>query len=236
MFSRIQTHELSRSKELLYLIAINDLESIKKQKLVTSTNVNTAIESSSKSPALHYALNHSDGKITQYLLELGADPYILNSNDKNALDISVDLHRKCVYTHVLKKRDGFINDLTDETVHLKKKLKLETNLKESLQSSVDDYRKKISDLEKSNQTLKYSTLDLADETVQLKKKLELETDSKKYLQRSVDDYKTKISNLENSNQTLKLENCILSEEVKSLKSKVSRLDQSINGFLNTNKK
>lgn len=190
MYSRTQTFqstELSRSKDLLYLIAVNDLISIKRQNLITRTNVNMIIESTTKSSALHYALTHADGQIAKYLLELGADPYMQNTNGKNAFDISIDLHKKCVYDYMLEKKEGKIGELTDETVQLKKKLKLET-------------------------------------------------ESKQYLQKSVDDFRTKVSNLERSNETLKFENNNLTEQVGTLKRKVSRLNESIDGFLNANKK
>jgi hypothetical protein len=190
MYSRTQTFqstELARSKDLVYYTALNDLTSIIRLGLVTKTNVNSILESSSKSPVLHFALVHSDEKIAKYMLELGADPYIINSSGKNAFDISMDLHKRCVYEYEIAKRDVKIADLDEESVQLKKKLKQET-------------------------------------------------DSKDFLQKSVDDYRVKVSTLERSTSVLKLENTDLNEQVDTLKKKVSRLNDSINGFLNLNKK
>jgi len=190
MYSRTQTYqstELSRSKDLLYYTALNDLSSIKRLGLVKKSNVNGIIEGSTKSPVLHFALVHSDGQIAQHLLELGADPHMVNSSGKNAFDISMDLHKRCVYEYEIKKRDIQIADLGNESTQLKKKLKQET-------------------------------------------------DSKQFLQKSVDDYRLKVSNLETSNGVLKLENTELKEQVGTLKRKVCRLNESIDGFLNSNKK
>lgn len=190
MYSRTQTHqstELSRSKDLLYYTALNDLASIKRLGIVTKSNINAIIEPNTKSPVLHYALVHSDGQIAKYLLELGADPHMTNLSGKNAFDISMDLHKRCVYEHEIKKRDTQIAELAEETSSLKKRLRQET-------------------------------------------------DSKQFLQKSVDDYRTKVSNLEITNNVFKLENSELKEQVGILKKKVSRLNESIDGFLNSNKK
>jgi ankyrin repeat protein len=190
MYSRTQTYqstELSRSKDLLYYTALNDLASIKRLGLVTKSNVNVIIESNTKSPVLHYALAHSDGTIAKYLLELGADPHMTNSRGSNAFDISMDLHRRCVYEHEISKRD-------------------------------------------------HTIAELGEETTQLKKKFKQETESKQFLQKSVDNYRAKVSDLETSNNILKLENTELKEQVGTLKRKVTRLNESIDGFLNSNKK
>jgi len=189
MYSRtqtIQSTELARTKDLLYLIAINDLEKIKKSGLVTKLNVNAIVEHSSRSNALHYSLIHQDGGIARYLLELGADPYSKNLSGKDAFQVSIDNHKRHVFDYVIETKNTRISDL-------------------------------------------------ADESIQLKKKLKLETDSKTYLQKSVDDYRIKVENLETSNSILKLENTELKEQVVGLKRKVTRLNESIDGFLNSNK-
>ncbi len=190
MYSRtqtIQSTELARTKDLLYLIAINDLEKIKRGGLVTRTNVNSIVEQSTKSNALHYSLIHQDGSIARYLLELGADPYAKNLSGKDAFQVSLDNHKRHVFDYVIETKNSRISELSEETTQLRKKLKLET-------------------------------------------------DSKSYLQKSVDDYRDKVSNLESSNSVLKLENTELKEQVVGLKRKVTRLNESIDGFLNSNKK
>ena len=190
MYSRtqtIQSTELARTKDLLYLIAINDLDKIKKSSLVTKSNVNSIVEQSSRSNALHYSLIHQDGTIAKYLLELGADPYAKNLAGKDSFQVSLDNHKRHVFDYIIETKNSRISELSDE----------------------------------SNQ---------------LRKKLKLETDSRNYLQKSVDDYRLKVDNLETSNSVLKLENTELKEQVVGLKRKVTRLNDSIDGFLNSNKK
>ncbi len=190
MYSRTQTFqstELSRSKDLLYLIAINDLEKIRNSCLITKSNVNAIIEPSSRSNALHYSLIHQDGLIAKYLLALGADPYAKNLSGKDAFQISLDNHKRHVFDYIIETKESRITDLTDETTNLRKKLKLET-------------------------------------------------DSRAYLQKSVDDYRVKVTSLETSNNILNLENVELKEQIVGLKRKVTRLNESIDGFLNSNKK
>ena len=128
----IQSNESSTSKELLFLIATNDLENIKKQKLINSSNINKVIELVTKSTALHYSLNHSDGQIAKYLLENGADPYIKNASGLDAFELSLNLHKKHVYEYLLDKYKNKITDLTEQTVQLNKKLKLSTESKDYL--------------------------------------------------------------------------------------------------------
>jgi len=190
MYSRtqtIQSTELSRTKDLLYAIAINDLDNIKKNNLVTRSNVNAIIEQSSRSNALHYSLIHQDGAIARYLLELGADPCAKTLAGKDAFQVSLDNHKRYVFDYMIENKNSKISELVEEGVQLKKKLKLES-------------------------------------------------DSRAYLQKSVDDYREKIAGLETSNSVLKLENTELKEQVVGLKRKVKRLNESIDGFLNSNKK
>ena len=78
---------------------------------------------------------------------------------------------------------------------------------------------------------------------QLKKKLKVEQDNKEFLSKSIDNYRGKIESLEKNthilkeiNRTISSENNDLLEQTKTLKRKVERLNESIDGFLNTNRK
>lgn len=106
--------------------------------------------------------------------------------------------------------------------------------KDAFQVSLDNHKRHVFDHVIATKDLRIG--ELGEETTQLRKKLKLETDSRSYLQKSVDDYRLKVGNLEASNSVLKLENTELKEQVVGLKRKVTRLNESIDGFLNSNKK
>lgn len=77
----------------------------------------------------------------------------------------------------------------------------------------------------------------------LKKKLKAEQENKEFLTKSIDNYRGKIESLEKNtnilkeiNRTITNENSDLLEQTKTLKRKVERLNESIDGFLGTNRK
>jgi len=85
--------------------------------------------------------------------------------------------------------------------------------------------------------------DLTEDCTQLKKKLKVEQESKEFLLKSVDNYRINIKDLQsdivktnNSNELLNIENNSLKDQNITLKRKVIKLNESIDGFLNNNKK
>jgi len=190
----ITNSELKRSNDLMYYIMTNNLSKIKELNLVTKFNVDNIIDSINQATGLHYSLQLQDHSITNYLLNLNADPYKKNGIGKNAFQISLDYHKSCVFDHIIKQKDVVISDLNDDCIQLKKKLKLESESKEYLTKSVDNYRNKINNLD-----------------------IEIKT-------------------LNDNNNILRIENNELKDNNKNLKRKIDRLNESIDGFLNSNKK
>lgn len=152
-FTSLST-ESTRTKDLLFYIATNNLDQIKKLNLVSRSNIDVILDHVNKSTALHYALQHPDNSITLYLLSLGADPKLTNTYGKNAFDLSLDYHKSCVFDHVIKQKDNQISDLNNDVANLTKRYKLESDSKAYLQKSVDDYRNTITELKEENGQLK----------------------------------------------------------------------------------
>jgi hypothetical protein len=190
----ITNSESKRSNDLMYYIMTNNLSKIKELNLVTKFNVDNIIDSTNQATALHYSLQLQDHAITNYLLNLNADPYKKNGIGKNAFQISLDYHKSCVFDHIIREKDIVISDLNDDCIQLKKKLKLESDSKEYLSKSIDSYRYKINNLD-----------------------IEIKT-------------------LNDQNNILKIENNEIKDNNKNLKRKIDRLNESIDGFLNSNKK
>ena len=190
----ITNSELKRSNDLMYYIMTNNLSKIKELNLVTKINVDNIIDSINQATALHYSLQLQDHAITNFLLNLNADLYKKNGVGKNAFQISLDYHKSCIFDLIVKEKDVVISDLNDDCIQLKKKLKLETDSKEYLSKSVDNYRYKINNLD------------------------------------------IEIKSLNDQNNILKVENNEIKDNNKNLKRKIDRLNESIDGFLNSNKK
>ena len=190
----ITNSELKRSTDLMYYLMTNNLAKIKQLNLINKSNVDNIIDELNQATSLHYSLQLQDHTITNYLLELNADPYKKNGMNKDSFQISLDFHKRCIFDHIIKKKETIISELNDESIHLRKKLKLETDSNNFLSKSVDSYRNKINNL----------------------------------------DIEIKIIN--DKNNILTIENNNLNDNNKTLKRKVDRLNESLDGFLNSNKK
>lgn len=185
--------ELKRSNDLMYFIMINNLDKIKQLNLVNRSNVNNIIDTKSKSSALHYALQLHDNSIINFLLELGADVNQQNSFNKNALDLSLDYHKKSVFDFIIVKKDEIINKLDDECIQLKKKIKLETEIKDYLSKSVDNYKITLRNAQNEIKVINDKKDGLEIENNNLK-------DQNKTLKRKVDKLNDSIDVLLNSNK------------------------------------
>jgi len=189
------THtELKRSTDLMYYLMTNNLDKIKQLNLINRGNVNNIIDKINKSTALHYSLQLQDNSITNYLLELGADPNVKNASNKDSFELSLDYHKKYVFDFVINSKETIISNLDDECLQLKKKIKLETESKDYLSKSVDNYRSTMKNLQ------------------------------------------SEIKNINDKNDILQNENNGLKDQNKTLKRKIEKLNDSIDGFLNSNKK
>jgi hypothetical protein len=189
----ITNSELKRSNDLMFYVITNNLEKIKQLNLVNRINVDNYIDSLNKVTALQYSLQHSDGLIAKYLLDLGANPLKKNGSDKDSFQLSLDYHNIYLFDYIMKKKDDDIKQINEDCVQLKKKLKVEIESKDYLSNSIENYRKNIANLQNE----------------------------------------IKITN--NKNDKLEIVNNELKEENRILKRKNDKLNESVNGFLNSNK-
>jgi ankyrin repeat protein len=190
----ITNSELKRKHDLMYYVITNNLDKIKQLNLVSTINVDNCIDTINGSTALQYSIQHSDNLITNYLLELGADPYKKNSLGKNSFQLSLDYHKICIFDYIIKKKDDDIKQINEDCIQLKKKLKVETESKDYLTNSIDNYRKNINNLQND------------------------------------------IKIINGKNEKLETINNELKEENRILKRKNDKLNESVNQFLNLNKK
>ena len=186
--------ESKRSSDLMYYVITNNLTKIKQLNLVNRSNVNNIIDTINGSTALHYSLQLPDQLISNFLLNLGADPMITNKANMNSRKLSLELRNDCVYNFIISDKDTQIEELKDNTEVLKKKIKVEQDGKDFLSKSIDNYRIKVDSLQQD------------------------------------------IGVLKEINKTIVSENKDLLEQTTVLKRKVERLNNSIDGFINNNRK
>ena len=162
--------ELQRFNDLQYYIITNNLSKVRQ--LVNRTNVNHFIDNTNKATALHISLQLQDSIITNFLLELGADPSITNINGKDSFALSIDYHKKCIYDFTILKKTEQIHVLIQDNQQLQKKLKVEKETNDYIVKSVDNYKAQISDLMSCGETLKTENSELKDLNFSKKRKIE----------------------------------------------------------------
>jgi len=115
--------EFRRKSDLMYYVITNNLTQIKQLNLVNRTNVNNIIDITNKSTALHYSVQIDDPAITNYLLNLGADPELKNNSGQSSRDLSFLYHKKCVDDFIIAEKDNQNEELICDNNQLKKKIK-----------------------------------------------------------------------------------------------------------------
>lgn len=154
------SQESTRNNNLLYYIAINDIDSIRRQNLVNRDNVNNLLLADIGNTALHQALIHSDGVIARYLLDLGANPDIKNSRGQTAFDVSMDLHKRYVFDYVISKKNERVKDLEDEVNKIKNSLEKESKARQFIAESLENFRTRVETLTTTNNLLQVEKKDL----------------------------------------------------------------------------
>ena len=178
MFSRSMTAtstELRRSENLITYIVTNNYNKVKE--LITSTNVNNIIDNTNKMTALHYSLQVPDSKITNFLLDMGADARIKNSSGQDSYQLALDLHRKCIYEYEIKNLKKKITDLESINRDINNILDNKIESIDYLTKSIDNYREKIKNLEREIILMESDIHQLKEMNNRLKRKNEELSDS-----------------------------------------------------------
>ena len=175
VFGSSVQNEIKRSNDLIFHIVTNNFNKIKE--LVNKQNVNKIIDESNKYTALHYSLQVPDPKITNYLLELGANPLIKNSSEQTSYDLALVLNRKCIYQFDIKNLNKKIQDLEyiNRDIEQKSQQKSESIL--YLSKSIDNFREQIKKLEKEIILMESDNHQLKEMNTRLKRKNEELNDS-----------------------------------------------------------
>ena len=197
---------VKNNNDILFYISTENYEEF--TKLITEANVNNIIDSKNSYTAIHYSIKFNNEKMMEYLLNMGANPYLKTLTGEDAFDLSLKYQTKYVIVHQL-------NNLK------------ETN--KELNKTISSLHKKINDLDINNKYLIKSYDDLIDKFSELKKENNLSETNNEYLKKDIKE-------LKETNILLKCNNDELDSKINSLKRKYDELDKSYCGLLNKMRK
>jgi hypothetical protein len=223
------------SDDIIYSLSTDNYEEF--TRLVNKNNVNDIIDNKNGYNALHHAIRANNNKMIDYLLSIGADPYIKTGSNssfsfiiqEDAFDLSLKFQNKHIITYELNENKKKNSELQKTISTLEKKiLNLDTNNK-YLVNSVDDLIFKNNLLKKDYNSLKTTNLNSNKLNNSLTaSNLKLDTENK--------ELKKKVSFLDETLSIVKKENETLLTNNKSLKRKFDSLEESYCGLLNKTRK
>jgi len=148
MFSRtnISTIFSGDGDDIIVAIVTNNLSKLRN--LLTRSNVNKIIDSKNKYTALHYAVTLPNNDITQFILELGADPKIRQDEGYDAYELSLRSGKKYIFEYFKEKQQKQITNLETENKDLNRKVVRLEDVNNHLNDSIDAYNKKVLTLNK----------------------------------------------------------------------------------------
>lgn len=155
MFNRTRnmtTFTDSDNDDIIFVIVTNNLTRVRN--LVNKSNVNKVIDKTNGYTPLHYAVTLPHNSITQYLLELGGDPYIKQNEGYDAFELSLRSGKKFIFEYDSNKKDNKIKELESDNIKLINKIDEIKRTNEFLINSTDNYNTKITNLTKENTKLK----------------------------------------------------------------------------------
>jgi ankyrin repeat protein len=106
-------------------------------------NVNNIIDSKNGYTALHYAIKLNNEIMIEYLLNMGADPYLKTFTNEDAFDISLKYQSKFVISYKL-------NDLKENSKELQETISIINKEKNDLNENSKELQETISIINKEN--------------------------------------------------------------------------------------
>lgn len=231
VFSSNNTFKMN---DILYFMSTDNYEDF--SKLITESNVNNTIDTKNGYNALHYAIRLNNEKMMEYLLNMGANPYLKSYTKEDAFDLSLKYQTKYVITYELNDMNETNKELKTTISTLNKKINDIDCMNKRLTRSVNDSAIKNSLLKNQVNELKKEQTSLKNKNISLMNNNNDLLFSKSSIETKNDSLKRDVVNLQNEITSLKEDNNGLTTEIKSLKRKYDSLDKSYNGLLTKIKK
>lgn len=155
-----QTNEFTESENIIFAVLTSNLSNVKKY--INKTNINDIIDNTNDYRALHHAVRiRGNDMIIEYLINLGANPYLKQSEGMDCIDLSIEANYRYLIDKLMRKKDFELNEiqvkhnnLDYEYENLKK---TNSKLEEEnayLKKSSSQYSEKIELLRTENRELK----------------------------------------------------------------------------------
>jgi ankyrin repeat protein len=201
-----------QKNDIIYHMSMDSYDNF--EKLITEMNVNNIIDSKNGYTALHYAIKLNNENMMEYLLNMGADPYLKTLTNEDAFDISLKYQSKFVISHKL-------NDLKENSKELQKTISIINKENNDFNINNKYLLKTVDELIIKNNLLKVQVIDLNKEKTCKNNSLFKKNST---LLISLESSITENDSLKNDKENLKT-------EFKSLKRKYDSLDESYSGLL-----
>ena len=151
MFGRTTTYTTyanirNDNDDIIVAIVTNNLTRVRS--LLNRNNVNNIIDSKNNYTALHYAVTLPNNDITKYILELGGDPKIKQSEGYDAYELALRSGKKFIFQYFEQQQQGKINSLETDNTRLALKIDDLKRTNEHLNESIDKFNNKINALHK----------------------------------------------------------------------------------------
>jgi hypothetical protein len=202
-----------KTDTILYAIVTNNLNTLKY--LLNKDNINTIIDKKNNYTSLHYAVTLPNNDITKFIIELGGDPKIKQSEGIDAFELSLKSGKHFIFNYFQQIQQDKYTNLEKVNTNLEKdndnlKVKIDNLRNENiiLIESIDKYIDKTNKLNDLNETKDIKIIKLNEEIV-------------KY-----NIINTNLNNLNENKDT----------EINKLKRDLEESDKAFNNLLKKNKK
>ena len=220
----------TKNSDIIYCLSVDDYQEF--TKLINEANVNNVIDTKNGYTSLHYAVKLNNDKMIDYLLSMGANPYLKTYTHHDSFDLSLKYQSKSVITYELNEKKELNNELKKIISSLEKKISnAEANTK-YLVKSVDEFivktnilKNQVSEVKKDNFTLKSINSSLVTKNCSLSTSVRNLENTKNELNKNISCLNAEIVSLNKNNEELVSTNT-------SLKRKFHSLEDSYSGLLN----
>jgi ankyrin repeat protein len=145
--------------EILFAILTSNFQEVKR--LVEAPNVNNIIDTTNNYTALHHAVRvRGNDNIVEYLMSIGADPKIKQSEGKDAIDLSIEANYRFLIDKLLKEKETELDKIYDKFDTINYEFKNLEKKNKELKEENDYMKKSSSQYVETIESLKYENTSL----------------------------------------------------------------------------